>query len=254
LSRAFDQENLDVGLHRAPVVICADRAGVTGDDGPSHHGLVDMVLGLAVPDLAIFAPSEPAEIGPMLSTALAADGPSLIRYPKTPGPLRLADPGVGYDCRILEDGDDNVVLIGVGKMAQTCLETAALLRKSGVRATVIDPRVIRPLDPDLIVRAAAADLVVTAEDGLLHGGAGQYIRSQIENLCVKESVAAPTFSLHGIPTQYLAQASPATILARAGLDAAAIADATVAALGRIAVGSRARRSVATVDLEQKVAR
>src|SRR5579862_5764828 len=70
LSRCFDQENLDVGLHRAPVVICADRAGVTGDDGPSHHGLLDMVLGLAIPDLTIFAPAEPGEIAPMLATAV----------------------------------------------------------------------------------------------------------------------------------------------------------------------------------------
>ena len=96
LSRCFDQENLDVGLHRAPVVICADRAGITGDDGASHHGVLDMVLGLAVPGLVIFAPAEPSEIAPMLETALGLDKPSIIRYPKTPGPGALG-PGWNGD-------------------------------------------------------------------------------------------------------------------------------------------------------------
>ena len=93
LSRAFDQQNLDVGLHRAPVVICADRSGITGDDGPSHHGLLDMVLALQVPQMAIFAPSEPAEIAPMLDAALeGSEAPVLIRWPKTPGPLQTRLP------------------------------------------------------------------------------------------------------------------------------------------------------------------
>ena len=140
LSRAFDQENLDVGLLGAPVVICADRAGITGDDGPSHHGLLDLVLGLSVPTLAIFAPSEPGEVGPMLEAALALGTPALIRYPKTPGPLSLGDLTEGLSSRTLRDGSGEVVIVGVGKMAEPALAAAGLLEPAGLDVSVIDPR------------------------------------------------------------------------------------------------------------------
>ncbi|HUY07681.1 MAG TPA: 1-deoxy-D-xylulose-5-phosphate synthase [Acidimicrobiales bacterium] len=233
LSRAFDQENLDIGLHRAPVVICADRSGVTGDDGPSHHGLLDMVLGLSVSGLQVFAPSEPAELAAMLATALEAEVPSLIRYPKTPGPLRLGAPGEGYRSRVLVDGNDEVVLIGVGKMAQAAMEAADLLRTDGHCATVIDPRVIRPLDGALVERAARAALVVTIEDGFAHGGAGQFIRSSIERYCDSEGIGRPFFTVLGVETRFIAQASPAVILARAGLDGESIAASARSALTHI---------------------
>src|SRR5207249_8781260 len=84
-SRAFDQANLDVGLHRLPVVFCLDRAGITGDDGPSHHGVLDLALLLRIPDMTIFAPSSAQEVATMLGSALEiTSGPSAIRYPKTP--------------------------------------------------------------------------------------------------------------------------------------------------------------------------
>ncbi len=226
ISRAFDQENLDVGLHQAPVVICADRAGITGDDGPSHHGLLDMVLGLSVPSMQVFAPSEPAEIAIMLESALSADVPSLIRYPKTPGPLRLGAPGEGYHSRVLVEGDETILIIGVGKMAQAAMEAAELLHLDGHRPTVIDPRVIRPLDCAIIERAARAMLVVTAEDGFAHGGAGQFMRSSIEQYCDANGLARPFFVVRGIESSYLAHASPGTILARAGLDGPGIAEST----------------------------
>ncbi len=95
LSRAVDQWNLDIGLHRLPVVVVADRAGVTGDDGPSHHGIYDLVQALQIPGCAIFCPSEPAEIWPALEAALAWSGPALVRYPKTPSPGPLAPAGSG---------------------------------------------------------------------------------------------------------------------------------------------------------------
>ena len=85
-SRAFDQANLDVGLHRLPVVLVLDRAGITGDDGPSHHGVLDMALGLSIPGMTVFAPSSAGEVEVMLAEALAIDGPSMIRFPKTPAP------------------------------------------------------------------------------------------------------------------------------------------------------------------------
>jgi len=107
---------------------------------------------------------------------------------------------------VLLDGDDRIVLIGIGKMAQACLEAAELLKVDGHRPTVIDPRVIRPLDKLLVERAARAALVVTAEDGLAHGGAGQFIRSAIEDYCASVGLDRPYFSVRGLETQYIAQA------------------------------------------------
>jgi 1-deoxy-D-xylulose-5-phosphate synthase len=239
LSRCFDQENLDVGLHKAPVVICADRAGITGDDGPSHHGLLDMVLGLSIPDLAVLAPSEPTEVAPLLEAALALEGPALLRYPKTPGPVHLGRPGTGLSSRVVAEGDDEVVLVGVGKLAKAALDAAEVLRGDGLRATVVDPRVVRPLDPALVERCLRAVLVVTAEDGLVHGGAGAHLAR-----CVDEAADAahgglgPMVVNLGIPTTYVPHAKPDVILARLGLDGAGIAESTRRALRRVGTGRR----------------
>ena len=91
-TRAFDQANLDVGLHRLPVVFALDRAGITGDDGPSHHGVLDLSLSLSIPGMTVFAPSSAQEVAVMLTEALSLDGPSVIRFPKTPA--RQAPDGV----------------------------------------------------------------------------------------------------------------------------------------------------------------
>ncbi len=147
LSRCFDQENLDVGLHQAPVVICADRAGITGDDGPSHHGVLDMVLGLAIPGLSIFAPSEPAEIAPMLDARPSSSaGPRSSAGPKTPSEGTLGPPGEGLASRCLREAGDDVVLVGIGKMAARCVAAAEQLAADGVEASVHDLRVVRPVD------------------------------------------------------------------------------------------------------------
>lgn len=233
LSRAFDQQHLDVGLHHAPVVICADRAGITGDDGPSHHGLLDMVLALQVPGMTIFAPSEPSEIAPMLSCALTLDGPSLIRYPKTAGPRALGPATEAMASRTLREGEPDVVFVGYGKMAERTVEAAELLTSASLDVTVIDPRVVRPLDPALVGRALSARLVVTVEDGFVHGGAGQYLRSVVEEAAAEAGTLPPHTLTLGIPATYVAHGSAETILRRLGLDAAGIADRAVAALGRL---------------------
>jgi 1-deoxy-D-xylulose-5-phosphate synthase len=233
LSRCFDQENLDVGLHRAPVVICADRAGITGDDGASHHGVLDMVLGLAVPGLVIFAPAEPSEIAPMLETALALDKPSIIRYPKTPGPGKLAPSGTGLRSRVLREGSDDVVIVGVGKLAAASLAAASLLAKDGLDVTVLDPRVVRPLDPALVERCQNARLVVTAEDGLVQGGAGQHLRGVLERAAELVSERPPSVLCLGVPTVYMGHADPDVILQRLDLDASGIAASTRSAYERL---------------------
>ena len=100
-SRAFDQANLDVGLHRLPVVMVLDRAGITGDDGPSHHGVLDMALALSIPGMTVFAPSSAPEVEVMLDEALNLDGPSVIRFPKTPAPGSAAGAvGSGLQARL----------------------------------------------------------------------------------------------------------------------------------------------------------
>ncbi len=226
LSRCFDQQHLDVGLHGAPVVICADRAGITGDDGPSHHGLLDMVLGLAVPGLAVFAPSEPAEIAPMLGAALELRAPALVRYPKTPCHERLGPPGEGLRARTLREGAGEVVLLGIGKMAARALKAAELLARDGIDATVIDPRVVRPVPDELVEACVGARLVVSAEDGLVHGGAGQFLTAAVGAAAAARGLEGPTCVHLGVPTAYIAHAKPDVILARLGLDPGGIAEAT----------------------------
>jgi 1-deoxy-D-xylulose-5-phosphate synthase len=233
LSRCFDQENLDVGLHRTPVVICADRAGITGDDGASHHGVLDMVLGLAVPGLVIFAPSEPAEIPVMLETALGLDKPSIIRYPKTPAHGTLGPVGEGLHSRVLREGAGDIVIVGIGKLAAASLEAASLLHEDGFDVTVIDPRLVRPLDPALVARCRNARLVVTAEDGLVHGGAGEHLRGVIERAAGLVNERPPTTLCLGVPTIYIGHANPEVILQRLELDASGIAASTRAASERL---------------------
>ena len=128
LSRAFDQMNLDVGLHHLPVVFALDRAGITGDNGPSHHGIFDLVLSLAVPGMTVFAPSSAEDLEVMLETALELPGPSTIRFPTTPA--RHAAPGEGLRARLVREGDGSVCLLGVGKLLAAC-EGAAGARAGG---------------------------------------------------------------------------------------------------------------------------
>ncbi|MCL5048595.1 MAG: 1-deoxy-D-xylulose-5-phosphate synthase [Firmicutes bacterium] len=227
LSRCFDQENLDVGLHNLPVVICADRAGITGDDGPSHHGVLDMVLGLCIPNLTIFAPSEPADIKRMLTTALALGTPSLIRWPKTPATASFDVTAEGLESRCLTYGDDEIVLIGIGKMTSAIFEAGTIVAESGLCPTVFDARVIRPADPVLIEKASRARLVITAEDGFIHGGAGNYLAGLIEKKALEENRKAPLCVNLGIPTAYIPHAKPDNILADLGLNSAAIADSII---------------------------
>jgi 1-deoxy-D-xylulose-5-phosphate synthase len=229
LCRAFDQLNLDVGLHGLPVVFALDRAGITGDDGPSHHGILDMALCLKIPGMTIFAPSSAEELKVMLREALSLSGPAVVRYPKTPA--RHAAPGEvgsGLSARLVRRGDGSVCVLAIGKLLEAAEEALKLLSDEGVEATLWDVRVVRPLDPVMVADAGKHSLVVTVEDGIRSGGAGNFIADAIADLNARRQ-SPPVLNL-GIPTSYIPHAKPDRILGQLGLDGPGIAASIFKAL------------------------
>jgi len=223
-TRAFDQANLDVGLHRLPVVTVLDRAGITGDDGPSHHGVLDMALCLSIPNMTVFAPSSAHEVGVMLETALSLPGPSSIRFAKTPPPARCTGAGAGLHARLMRQGSGPLCILAVGKLVGAALEAADLLSEQGISATVYDVRVVSPPDPEMIADALGHSTVVTVEDGVRHGGAGEFLVDAICQEGRDTGRSLPTFRVRGIPRAYIAQGKPNLLLSELGLDGAGIAD------------------------------
>ena len=221
LTRAFDQVNLDVGLHGQPVVFCLDRAGVTGDDGPSHHGILDMVLLTKVPGMTVFAPSSYQEIGQMLHDALEiTSGPSAIRWAKTAARQATEDEvGHGLHGRRLRTGDD-MCIISVGKMLDAAEAAAEMLARDGVSVTLWDARVVKPLDPAMLTDAARHPYVITLEDGLRDGGVGMAVADRLCELTVGRR--EPRVRVLGVPAAYLPHGKPDAILTELGLDAAGV--------------------------------
>lgn len=242
-SRAFDQVNLDVGLHRLPVVFAVVSAGITGLDGPSHHGLWDLAQCLSVPGMVVFAPSSPADVAAMLQAALALDLPCSIRFPKTPhlspalAPEGLLSP---MEARRLRSGDGSVCILAVGKLAGAAYEAARLLERSGISSTVWDVRVIRPADPMMVADAAAHRLVVTVEDGIRVGGAGTHLGDAVAGL---DTGRRPPAVLNlGVPHAYIPHGRPDDILDHLGLTGPGIASSVFETLRRwglaVALGGR----------------
>jgi len=222
LTRAIDQVNLDVGLHGQHVVFCLDRAGVTGDDGPSHHGILDMVLCLKIPGMTVMAPSSYQELEVMLQDAIElCDGPVSIRWPKTEAVFVTEDEvGSGLSARRVRTGGGRVCVIGAGKMLEACLEAADVLAEEGIDVTVWDPRIVKPLDPEMLADAAAHDVVVSVEDGFREGGVGTAIALSLDDMDAGAQV-----KVLGVPIEYFQHAKPGVILERLGLDASGIATA-----------------------------
>jgi 1-deoxy-D-xylulose-5-phosphate synthase len=232
LARAFDQVEFDVGLHGQPVVFCLDRAGITGDDGASHHGVLDMALLSKVPGMTIFVPSSLQELEVMFAEALRIEtGPTTIRWPKTVARnVRAHEVGSGLQARKVREGGE-VCLLALGKLVQEAERAADLLAEQGVTATVWDVRVAKPLDVDMLADAARHRLVVTAEDGIAIGGIGSQIVEGMAGLR-EDRVAPPTVVL-GTPAQYIPHGKADHILAGLGLDAAGIAAAALKALSSV---------------------
>jgi 1-deoxy-D-xylulose-5-phosphate synthase len=211
-------------------VFCLDRAGITGDDGASHHGVLDMALLTKVPGMTVFAPSSSQELEVMLRDALAIEtGPSAIRWAKTAarqvGPDQV---GSGLKARRVREGDGEVCIVAVGKLVEHAEQAADLLAEQGVSATVWDARVVKPLDVDMLADAARHRLVVTAEDGIVVGGIGMQVVEGMAGL--SEGREAPRSVVLGTPSQYIPHGKADRILADLGLDAAGIAAAATKAL------------------------
>ncbi|MGI8697012.1 MAG: 1-deoxy-D-xylulose-5-phosphate synthase, partial [Mycobacteriales bacterium] len=177
LNRAFDQLLMDVALHRLPVTIALDRAGVTGPDGPSHHGMWDLALLGAIPGLRIAAPRDETTLREELREAVAhADGPTVIRYPKTPVGKDLAALRRVGDVDVLAEASrHDVLIVAVGNAAALALDAAERVGAQGIAATVVDPRWVSPVSADLVELAGDFSLVVVVEDGVRIGGIGSRV-------------------------------------------------------------------------------
>ena len=223
-SRAFDQAHLDVGLLNLPVVFVFDRAGITGDDGPSHHGLLDIALCLAIPNMTIFAPSCAEEIPGMLATALSLSTPSALRFPKTlPQPLD-GQVGSGLEAREVSRGDGSLFVLAVGKMAASARRARQLMGEDASRITLYDVRVLPP-DPSMIGDALNHQRIVTVEDGTRHGGAGTLMVAAVRNRAQERGLPFPPTRILGVPRAYLEHHRPDELLAELGLDPAGLVNA-----------------------------
>ncbi|GAA3335367.1 1-deoxy-D-xylulose-5-phosphate synthase [Curtobacterium albidum] len=224
LNRAFDQVLMDVALHRAGVTFVLDRAGITGPDGPSHHGMWDLALLQVVPGIRIAAPRDAVTLREEFREAVAVDdAPTVLRWskgsvgPDLPALRRLSD---GVD--VLRDPTDgqepDVLFVAVGSMVPVALDAAALLEAQGIGATVVDPRWVVPIPASLVDLAREHRLVITIEDGVRVGGVGTRLRQDLRAAGVDTGV-----NELGLPDAFIDHASRSQILADVGLTAQAIA-------------------------------
>ncbi|MBS0024813.1 1-deoxy-D-xylulose-5-phosphate synthase [Microbacterium paraoxydans] len=247
MGRAFDQVLMDVALHRAGVTFVLDRAGVTGPDGPSHHGMWDLAMLQIVPHIRIAAPRDGVRLTEALDEAVAVDdAPTVIRFPKgevapdLPAIERLAD---GVDVLARGESED-VLIVAIGPFAELALDVADRLRAQGIGATVLDPRWAIPVQPSVVEHAARHRLVITLEDGIRVGGIGTRVRQVLREAGIDTAVDEL-----GLPDEFIDHASRDQILADAGLTASKIAQDVVAqVLGTRIPKARHAGETGTIDL------
>ena len=236
LARAFDQTIMDVALHKLPVIFVIDRAGVTGPDGSSHHGVFDISYLRLIPNLKVAAPADATELCALLETAFTADGPVAIRFPKGPVPatpdLPVEPIPVGR-WEELRKGSD-AVIFAVGRMVEVAKEAAERLEVRGISCGVVNARWIKPVDPRVVDWARAYPVVVTVEDNVGSGGFGGAV---LESLA-PHGLAGRVRTL-ALPDRFLPQGKAFDILKDNGLDAAGVAQAVYDAIKGI-VRSEAR--------------
>lgn len=230
INRAFDQVLMDVALHKAGVTFVLDRAGVTGPDGPSHHGVWDLSILQVVPGIRIAAPRDSVRLAEELGEAVrVGDGPTVLRFPKgTVGTefdaVRRTDDGVDV---LVESERRDVLVVTVGPMAGIGLEVAKRLEAQGIGATVVDPRWVVPVPDSVVQLAADYRILVSIEDGIRVGGIGTRIRQDLREAGVDTAVTEV-----GLPDEFLDHGSRGDILDRVGLTPQHIArDVTAMVLG-----------------------
>jgi len=237
LQRAFDPIVHDVALQKLPVVFCMDRAGLSGDDGPTHHGLFDISYLRGVPEMVLMAPKDEDELADMMTTALQINGPSAIRYPR--GAVACVDCKTEPQvlpigkAEVLTDGTD-VAILGLGPMITMARELAVLLESQGFSAAVINPRFIKPIDREMLAqysRRVAA--FVTFEDHVKMGGFGSAVIDALQEI----GSAVPVVRI-GWPDQFIEHGKVEALRAKYGLSAEA-AQAQVLPL----VSQRKRRTL-----------
>lgn len=221
MQRAIDQMIIDNALADLNVVFCLDRAGLVGDDGPTHHGMFDLAYSRMVPNMKVLAPSNEAELVHSLHTALASGGPFTVRYPRgeAEGVPLPEKPSIFEEGKssVIREGND-LAILAFGRMVSASLEAAELLAKEGIQARVVDMRWVKPLDLDAIKKAAETKLVVTVEEGVVSGGVGEGILDELSNL----NLEVPSLVL-GIPDAFVCQGKMEWLLRDLGLDAVGIA-------------------------------
>ncbi len=219
LNRAFDQLLMDVALHRLPVTLVLDRAGITGNDGPSHHGMWDLALLGMVPGLRLAVPRDEPTLREVLREAVEVDdGPTVVRFPKTPlGEDRPALRRVGGVDVLAEDATDgpvDVLMVAVGSVAEDTLAAAGSIRRAGYSVRVVASSWVTPVDPTLVDLAGDCGLLVTVEDGVVAGGVGARLSQTVR----ESGCDVPTREI-GIPVRFLAHGSVAEVKASVGLTA-----------------------------------
>ncbi|MFJ6454073.1 1-deoxy-D-xylulose-5-phosphate synthase [Paenarthrobacter sp. NPDC091669] len=230
LNRAFDQLLMDVALHKAGVTIVLDRAGVTGPDGPSHHGMWDMAMVQIVPGLHLAAPRDATRLREELREAVAiSDAPTVVRFSKgsvgseVEAIERLHD-GVDILARRPDGSTENdVLIVSVGAMSELALDVAGRLGAQGISSTVVDPRWVLPVRKSIIALAARHRLVICIEDGVRAGGVGSRIRQEMRAAGVDTALNEV-----GLPVEFLVHGSRSQVLERVGLTAQKITHDVVA--------------------------
>ncbi|MFD5558602.1 1-deoxy-D-xylulose-5-phosphate synthase [Streptomyces sp. NPDC127068] len=218
LNRAFDQILMDVALHRLPVTFVLDRAGVTGPDGPSHHGVWDLALLATVPGLKLAIPRDAAQLRELLADAVRHEGPTALRFPRgTTEPDLVAVERVGTVDVLLRSDDGDVLLAVAGPLCRQAVEAGRDLIRRGIGCTVADLRWALPVDPQVLELAARHRLVVTLEDAVRTGGIGTAVAQAIADA----GLTTPVRTL-GLPHRFTAHGERADLLASTGLNAQGI--------------------------------
>ncbi len=235
LQRAYDQITEELCLQNLGTVLCLDRAGVVGEDGPTHHGIFDLVYLRALPHIALMAPSDKEDLEAMLRFAAAWDGPTAIRYPRDTAPLRppsIPFSGIRYGkAEVWQKGVD-VAIIALGSMVYPALEAAQVLLPEKIYATVVNARFAKPMDETLIQELyQQCGALVIVEEGAVRGGFGSAVLEMLSASGLLSKSPKPVRCL-GLPNEFITFDKRKALLDRYGLNALSVADTAKHALDK----------------------